>query len=156
MWTNTLQQETAVGAGRSTFAVDVASRCLLRFFGLASRMFKLPAIFLRKRAAAEQSDFERRFGWFIERGGTRIGELDYLRWDSAAQFWHEYRLSWRSPSDAVIGPEAWIASKVMLRNRRYADAVVDSFLISAERGNGVIAVRGAHVTEERIRHDDEA
>ena len=119
-------------------------------------MFKLPAIFQCKCRAAEESDFGRRFGWLIERDGERIGELDYLRWDSVAQFWHEYRLSWRSPADAIIGPDAWIASKLVLRNRRYTDVVVDSFLTSPEREDSVIAVRGAHVTEERIRHDDEA
>lgn len=78
-------------------------------------MLKLPAIFNRKRRAAEESDFGRRFGWFIERDGERIGELDYVRWDSHAQFWHEYRLTWRRPEDAVIGPDAWIAAKLVLR-----------------------------------------
>ena len=119
-------------------------------------MFKLPAIFQRKSRAAEASDFGRRFGWFIERGGERIGELDYVRWDSVAQFWHEYRLTWRRPEDAVIGPDAWISSKLVLRNRRYTDVVVESFLTAPERDGGILAIRGAHVTEERIRHDDAA
>jgi len=119
-------------------------------------MFKLPAIFKRKcksRAAAE-CDFGRRFGWFIEKDGTRIGELDYLRWDSVAQFWHEYRVTWRSPEDAVIGTDAWITSKLVLRNRHYTDVVVESFLIGAEREGGVIPVRAAYVSEERIQQDD--
>jgi len=113
-------------------------------------MLKLPAIFNRKRRAAEESDFGRRFGWFIEREGQSIGELDYLRWDSDAQFWHEYRLTWRRPEDAVVGPDAWIAAKLVLRSRRYTDVVVDSFLTSPERDGGVIAVRGAHVPEELL------
>jgi hypothetical protein len=117
-------------------------------------MFKLPTIFKRKAPAAAESDFGRRFGWFIEKDGERIGELDYVRWDSSAQFWHEYRLTWRRPEDAVIGPDAWIVSKLGLRNRRYTDVVIDSFIRSPQRDGDVIAVRGAYVPGERIRNDD--
>jgi hypothetical protein len=117
-------------------------------------MFRLPAIFKRKSRAAEQSDFGRRFGWFIENDGARIGELDYVRWDSVAQFWHEYRVTWRRPEDAVVGPGAWISSKLVLRNSRYSDVVVESFLTAPERDGGVLPVRGAYVTAERIREDE--
>ena len=119
-------------------------------------MFKLSAIFKRtsKSRAAEESDFGRCFGWFIEKDGVIVGELDYLRWDSWAQFWHEYRVTWRRPEDAVVGPDAWIASKLVLRNRRYTDVVVESFLTGTERGSGVIPVRSAFVSEERIRRDE--
>jgi len=113
-------------------------------------MFKLPGIFNRKRRVAQEPDFGRRFGWFIERDGERIGELDYIRWDSAAQFWHEYRLTWRRPEDAVVGPDAWIAAKLVLRSRHYTDVVIDTFLTSSERDVGVIAVRGAYVPEEKL------
>lgn len=113
-------------------------------------MFKLPAIFNRKRRAARESDFGRRFGWFIEKDGQRIGELDYVRWDSDAQFWHEYRLTWRRSEDAVVGPDAWIAAKLVLRNRRYTDVVIDTFLTTPERDRGVIAVRSAYVPEEKF------
>jgi len=116
-------------------------------------MFKFPGIFKRKSRAAEESDFGRRFGWFIEREGAVVGELEYVRWDSAAQFWHEYRLTWRKREDAVVGPDAWIAAKLLLRNRRYTDVVVDSFM-TAQRGEDNIAVRGAAVPEERIRRDE--
>ena len=118
-------------------------------------MLKLPVIFKRKSREATESDFGRRFGWFVEKDGVRIGELDYVRWDSHAQFWHEYRITWCGPEVAVIGPDAWIASKLALRNRRYTDVVIDSFLTAPEGGDGIIRVRGAHVTEERIRRDDE-
>lgn len=113
-------------------------------------MFKLPAIFNRKRRAAEESDYGRRFGWFIERDGERIGELDYVRWDWDAQFWHEYRLTWRKPEDAVVGSDAWLEAKLVLRNRRYIDVVIETFVTSTEREAGVIAVRGACVSEERF------
>jgi len=117
-------------------------------------MFKLPAIFQRKCQAAEDSDFGRRFGWFIEKDGERIGELDYLRWDCHSQFWHEYRITWRKPEDAVIGPDVWASSTVVLRNRRYTDVVVESFLTAPQQDDSVIAVRGAYVSEERIRRGD--
>ena len=111
-------------------------------------MFMMRAILNRKRQAAAESDFGRRFGWFIERDGERIGELDYVGWESGAQFWHEYRLTWCRPEDAVVGPDAWLAAKLVLRSRRYNNVVVDSFLTGPEREGGVIAIRGAHVPEE--------
>lgn len=112
-------------------------------------MFKLPRFIDRRRRIAEESDFGRRFGWFIEREGERIGELEYIRWNDVTQFWHEYRLSWRRPEDAVVGPDAWIEAKLVLRNRRCTDTIVHSFLTSPER-DGVIGVRGAYVPEERL------
>lgn len=108
----------------------------------------------RAKKLARESDFGRRFGWFVEKDGERIGQLDYLRWDSNAQFWHEYRLTWRRLEDAVFGPDAWIAAKLVLRNRRYTDIAIDSFLTSPERGNGVIAVRFASVPVKRFEKDD--
>ena len=103
---------------------------------------------------ALDSDFGRKFGWFIEKDGEKIGELDYLRWDSMAQFWHDYRLTWRKPEDAVVGREAWFSAKLVLRNRRYTDVVIDSFLTSTQREEGVISIRFAYVPEERIRADE--
>ena len=108
----------------------------------------------RAKKVAQESDFGRRFGWFIEKGVDRIGELDYVRWDSVTQFWHEYRLTWRRPEDAVVGPDAWIAAKLVLRNRRYTDVMIDLFLTSSERGGGIIAVRFASVSVERFEKDD--
>ena len=116
-------------------------------------MFKLPRFLNRQPRLAEESDFGRRFGWFIERDGERIGDLEYIRWDEGTQFWHEYRLTWRRPEDAVVGPDAWIAARLVLRNRRCTDTVVDAFLTS-EEGYGVIAIRGAFVAGERLCRND--
>jgi len=102
----------------------------------------------------EASDFGRKFGWFIEKDGVVVGDLDYLRWDSWAQFWHQYRVTWRKPEDAVSGPDAWKKSQLVLRNRRYTDVVVKSFMIGAEREEGVIGVRFAYVCAERINRDE--
>jgi hypothetical protein len=63
---------------------------------------------------------------------------------------------WYSPVYAVTGPDAWISSKLVLRNRRYTDVVVESFLTGAEREDGVVPIREAAVSEERIRKDNEA
>ncbi|MES2572031.1 MAG: hypothetical protein V4710_18495 [Verrucomicrobiota bacterium] len=103
---------------------------------------------------AQESDFGRRYGWFVEKETERIGELDYVQWDSHGQFWHEYRLTWRSLEHAVVGPDAWIEAQLLLRNRRFTDVVVDSFLTSPERGDGVIAVRFAWVPVERFEKDE--
>lgn len=122
-----------------------------------SPVFKLPRLFHRSEAAPspeERSDFGRRFGWFIEKNGERIGELDYLRWDSWLQFWHEYRVTWRSPDDVIVGPDAWISAKLVLRNRRYTDVVDDSFLTAPQRDAEIIAVRGASVSADRISRDE--
>jgi hypothetical protein len=123
-------------------------------------MFKLFDIFKQTKPAqpsraARASDFGRRFGWFIERGEERIGELEYLRWDSVVQFWHEYHLTWRKPEDAVVGPDAWISAGLVLRNRRYKDVVISSFLTGTQQQPNIIKVRGASVPADRI-HDDEA
>ena len=105
----------------------------------------------RRKRAVEESDFGRRFGWLIERDGEIVGELEYLRWDSYSQFWHEYRVVWRRPEDAVVSPDAWIAAKLVLRNRRYTDIVADAFLTSQDPDTGIVSVRGAYVPEKRIR-----
>lgn len=105
----------------------------------------------RNGCLGRNSDFGRCFGWFIEKAGETVGELEYIGWDSDAQFWHLYRVIWRRPEIAIAGPDAWAESGIVLRNRRFTDVVVDSYLVSAERAPGVIAVRGASVPEERIR-----
>ena len=113
-------------------------------------MFSLSVIFQRKLRIANDSDFGRRFGWFIESDGEWIGSLDYLRWDSHGQFWHEYRGSWCGPERVIIGSNAWDSNSI-LRNRCYTDVVIDSFSV-CERPDGVLAIRGAQVPAERIRH----
>lgn len=116
-------------------------------------MFRLPAIFKRQSRPVRESDFGRRFGWFIERNGEKIGELEYLRWDSVAQFWHEYRVTWRRPEDAVLGPDAWISAGLVLRNRKYTDVVIHSFLTASQQKPDIICIRGASVPEDRIHND---
>ena len=117
-------------------------------------MFKFLSIFKKRSRLAEESDYGRRFGWFIERDGTTVGELEYLRWLSDSQFWHEYRISWRSEADAVHDPDAWIDAELSLRNKRCPEVVIDSFLTATTDEKNVIAVRGASVPEEILQQLD--
>ncbi|MGV3660361.1 MAG: DUF3592 domain-containing protein [Prosthecobacter sp.] len=98
----------------------------------------------RKKGTGEDADFGRRHGWFIEKDGVKIGELDYVRWDESSQFWHDYRVRWYRPEDAVEGPDAWVEQKLVLRNRRHTDVVAESFLTGGQRDD-IIPVRGALV-----------
>jgi hypothetical protein len=109
----------------------------------------------RAKKLAHESDFGRRYGWFIERDGNQIGELDYIRWDSLGQFWHEYSVVWHSDAESWIeaDPDAWIQRKVTLRNKRYPDIVVSEFLI-APRAKGIIVVRFASEPLERFEKDE--
>ncbi len=108
----------------------------------------------RAKKFAHQSDFGRRFGWIIERDGIPIGELEYIRWDSNMQFWHEYSVFWHSEADACIEaePDGWDLQKIILRNKRYPDVAISHFLISAQ-AKGVVSVRGAFVPIERFEID---
>lgn len=109
-----------------------------------------PKAWVRRRRAKE-TDLGRTYGWFIEKNGEKIGELEYLRWDSLGQFWHEYSVSWKSKESEVYEREtdAWIKDHLSLRNRHYQDVVVSVFLTSTLRV-GVIAVKSAWVPEEKL------
>ncbi|RYD27438.1 MAG: hypothetical protein EOP86_24540 [Verrucomicrobiaceae bacterium] len=113
-------------------------------------MLKCRTEFDPTRQKAKETDWGRTFGWFVERDGERIGELDYVCWDSRLQFWHDYRVTWRAPEDAVSGPDEWIKAGLTLRNRFYTDVVVTGFMTSNITEGGVISVRGTHVPEERL------
>ena len=110
----------------------------------------------KARKLAEESDFGRRYGWFIEMHGERIGELEYIRWDSYLQFWHEYFVTWYKETDSCIeaDPDAWCEKKVVLRNKKFQDVLISDF-ITAPRVKGVIAVRAAFVPVERFRGEME-
>ena len=102
-------------------------------------------------ADSDDSDFGRRYGWLIEKDGQILGELDYVRWDWESQFWHEYRMTWRKPEDTATTPDAWLEMRLTLRNRRFTDVVIDTFLAGAESGECIVPIRGAYVSEDRIR-----
>ena len=104
-----------------------------------------------RRRRAKETDWGRRYGWYIEKDSERIGELEYLRWDSDSQFWHEYRVRWASQEASALGcdPDAWIKNQLSLRNQHLQDVVVTVFL-TAIKAPGVIAVYSARVPEDKL------
>ena len=66
------------------------------------------------RQEYEATDFGRRYGWWLYLGEQRVADLNFVRWDSDAQFWHEYRLFAFHPAFAEIGldPNRWCQSGV--------------------------------------------
>src|SRR5262245_22193474 len=50
----------------------------------------------------EESDWGRRYGWFVEKDGSVIGSLDYIRWDSHSQFWHDYHFVLDRPDLEIL------------------------------------------------------
>jgi len=111
----------------------------------------------RAKKLAEETDFGRRYGWFIEIQGEKVGELSYIRWDSSAQFWHEYSVVWHNEMESRIesDPDAWVQKNVTLRNKRYTDVAISGFLV-APRSKGIISLRSASVPIERFEKDETA
>jgi hypothetical protein len=101
---------------------------------------------------AKETDYGRRYGWLVEHAGEIIANLDYIRWDSDRQFWHEYKISIHNSNMSHLAedPDAWIKLGVILRNIRFKDVTVSVFMM-APRGDSIVAIRGAYVPEERFR-----
>jgi hypothetical protein len=118
-------------------------------------MCKLLDLFRSRSRDVRESDFGRRFGWFIERGGECIGELEYSRWDENSQFWHEYLVSWRRPEGDAARIEDWVESGIELRNREFSDVVVLGFLSASGCAKGVVSIRNAFVPDEYFRKPNE-
>lgn len=114
-------------------------------------MRKLLDLFRLMRRDAQESDFGRRFGWFIERDGECLGELEYLRWDESSQFWHEYQVSWRRTEGDPSRIENWAESGITLRNREFSDVVVREFLTASGSREGVVSIRNAFVPDDYFR-----
>ena len=114
-------------------------------------MCRILQLFRSRRPDVRESDFGSRFGWFIERGGECIGELEYSRWDENGQFWHEYHVSWRSPEGDATMFEDWAESGIELRNREFLDVVVREFLSASGCADGVISIRNAFVPDKYFR-----
>jgi len=110
----------------------------------------------RSLKAARASDWGRTYGWFVERNQIRIGELDYVRWDSDSQFWHEYHSKNIGNEILPSDPDEWIEQNLTLRNRRFPDVVITVFLTSFRtfQTDGIIRVRFASVPEERFEKED--
>lgn len=101
------------------------------------------------RTGYDGSDSGRRFGWWVVLGGRRVGALDYLWWDSAAQFWHVYRLTITDPSAEVIlrSGDLWCSERVQVESRFVPGFYVDGTLASFREPN-LLALRFAAVPED--------
>src|SRR4051812_15901293 len=94
------------------------------------------------RQKYEQSDFGRRYGWWLCPRGKRVADLDHYRWNSNGQFWHEYRLFAFGPSFAELGlgPDRWCQPDVSLESR-YAIGLSQSGILIVPREDDVVAIR---------------
>ena len=98
-----------------------------------------------------ESDYGRCYGWFIEKNEEKIGELEYARWDSASQFWHEYHAIWMNNDFEIRerDSDAWISSRIA---GYYRDVIVRGF-ISAPKPEGIVAIRGAFVPARHFKNE---
>ena len=101
----------------------------------------------------QKSDFGRRYGWYVEKQGERIGELEYIRWDSHSQFWHEYAISWHQGKEIPADANVWAEQQLALRNRHFPDVTITEFL-SAHKESGIVAIRFASVPVKRFKQDN--
>ncbi len=91
----------------------------------------------------EDDDFGRRHGWWILIDNKRIGELEYVRWDEMAQFWHEYRINlFDSKYDSIkIKPEDWYEFGISLQNKKDSKRLEADYIPSPREGD-LVAMRG--------------
>jgi hypothetical protein len=101
------------------------------------------------------SDSDRRHGWVIEQGWLiesegyyLVAELEYLRSAPHRQFWHEYRVRWIDPEDAVTSTDEWNSAELDLYNPYYKDFAVAEFLTSFQSGEVVVSFRIDFVPKE--------
>lgn len=97
----------------------------------------------------KETDFGRRYGWWLCLDGKRVAALNYLRWDGDSQFWHEYRLVALSPDFAGIGldPNRWCKRDIYLESR-YAEEYRETGILMAPRAEDVVAIRSTHIPRQ--------
>jgi hypothetical protein len=103
---------------------------------------------------ASETNFGRTYGWFIDKDGKKIGELNYIHWDSDGQFWHDYSVTWETGKEIKADPDEWMREKLVLRSRKYPDVVTSDFLTS-HKPDKTVSVRFASVPIERFEQDKE-
>ena len=108
----------------------------------------------RGKQVAENSDYGRKYGWFIEKNGEKVGDLDYVRWCEDTQFWHEYGVTWATELKGTDTPEGWVSLGLTLRNRTFTDVVIHSFMTAPATDSSRVFIRGASVDLERIAKEN--
>ena len=100
-----------------------------------------------KKLEAE-TDFGRRYGWILLYEGRPVAELNYVRWDENAQFWHIYTLRWLESGNFMDVPfEKWQESGFVLRSKKYRQVEFSNYLASLAK-DGNVLLRGPHVPRE--------
>jgi hypothetical protein len=101
------------------------------------------------RQEYEQTDFGRRYGWWLCLRGQRIADLNYWRWDSVGQFWHEYHLFVFDSIFQEIGldPDRWCQPDVSVESR-YANGFRESGVLMGHRGDNLVSIRSVHIPED--------
>jgi hypothetical protein len=103
-----------------------------------------------QRKERRDSDWGRRYGWFIEgEHGQRIGTLEYIRCDWESQFWHDYEIKGLSDEDDQRRRQDFDAfwRGCTLRNRKYLSYITKDFL-PAPREERMVPMRGLCVPDE--------
>ena len=99
-----------------------------------------------------QMDFGRVFGWWLCIDGLRVAELNYRRWYSYSQFWHEYDLVPSSEKFSEIGtdPERWAFPDVSAESRYAHGYIHAGGLLMSPRGEGIVALRCLLIPEDEF------
>jgi hypothetical protein len=101
----------------------------------------------------KETDFGRRFGWWLCLRKQRIADLNYWRWDCDSQFWHEYRLFVFCPTsfgEIGVDPNRWCEPEVSLESRCVEGFYVEGILMAPRPAN-LNSIRSAYVPEDRFR-----
>lgn len=101
----------------------------------------------------KNSDFGRRYGWWLCLDGDRVADLDYRFWDESSQFWHVYHIFSFSSRFKEVGldPDHWSLDRVSLQSR-FAPQFSEKGILMSEFSNDLVAVRGVHIPEEVFKN----
>ncbi len=96
-----------------------------------------------------RTDHGRVFGWWLRLRGKPIAELNFRRWDSDAQFWHEYFVVPFSAEFAEVGFDAdrWAQKDISVESR-YAVGYIQEGVLMAPRENSIVSIRALSLPKE--------
>jgi hypothetical protein len=116
------------------------------FFRRIKRSFEdLLAVHLHREY--EATDFGRRYGWWLCLREKRVADLNYWKWDSDSQFWHQYHLFAFDPAFAEIGFDSnrWCLADISLESRYAEGFFLGRGILMASHGGNLVAIRSAHI-----------
>jgi hypothetical protein len=94
-------------------------------------------------------DYGRVFGWWLRLRGRRIAELNYRRWDSDSQFWHEYFVVPFSAEFAEIGLDSnRLAQADVSVESRFAIGYSQEGVFMAPRDNAIVRIRNLSLPKD--------